>query len=213
MKPFANAVIVFVKPPRSGKVKTRLGRTIGFDLAASVYEQLLRYTAGLCEALEETKVYIFHADFISQSSIWDDFKNNLQIEGDLGEKMADAFRYCFEKGHQKVIGIGSDCITIKEHDLYLAFDQLDEKNTVFGPAEDGGYYLIGMQQYFDFIFQKMPWSSPDLLEKTFEACRFHNKSISLLRELSDIDNAQDLYKHKKELQAFNPEFFAFLSMH
>lgn len=211
MKPSVHALIVFVKPPESGKVKTRLGKTIGFEKAASVYEQLLIYTANICAKLEQTTVYIFHSGKTAPLAIWQEFENELQTDGDLGKKMAHAFQFCFQKGHQKVIGIGSDCISIQHTDIEAAFNKLTNKDIVFGPAQDGGYYLIGMRQYFSFLFQNMPWSQPQLLEKTLDQCHTNEKSVALLQELSDIDYEEDLYAHKKELQTFNPTFFSFLN--
>ena len=210
MSPSTKALIVFVKPPIAGEVKTRIGATLGYKKAARIYEQLLIYTARLCQQLNGVEVYVFHGNQIDSLDIWGRFHNKVQVEGDLGKKMAHAFEYCFKQGHKKVIGIGSDCISISKDDLTEAFYCLEKCDIVFGPAEDGGYYLIGMSDYEPFLFQNMPWSQPSLLLETLEKCKSECKKVNLLRTLSDIDFEEDLYKHKVALQKFNPSFFSFL---
>jgi len=210
MNPSTKALIVFVKAPEPKKVKTRLGESIGYKKAAYVYEQLLNYTAQVCEKLDDTDVYIFHDEKISQNIIWEKFNNQLQIKGDLGQKMEHAFGYCFEKGYKKVACIGSDCITIQPKDLENAFFDLENKELVFGPATDGGYYLIGMRNLYPIVFQNMPWSQSNLLLSTLEICKSKGLSVTILRTLSDIDYEDDLLSHKEELKMFNKEFFSFL---
>jgi len=127
-----NKVIVFVKNTISGKVKTRLAKTIGKDEALRVYLRLLAITKEEVSKVRAEKE-VWYAWEVSENDIWDEnyFKKKVQIEGDLGEKMKDAFKKSFDSGGEKIVLIGSDCPTLTNEVLEQAFNELNTSDVVF----------------------------------------------------------------------------------
>jgi hypothetical protein len=106
--------------------------------------------------------------------------------------MKNAFKSGFRNGYKKIVLIGSDLPDINESIIKNAFEVLKIKDTVFGPAQDGGYYLIGMKQVHSQIFDNKPWSKPHLLDVTLQELKSQNISYSLIETLNDIDTFEDL---------------------
>lgn len=189
-----SALIIFQKNAVLGKVKSRLAATIGEKKALEIYRSLLLHTYGQMEKLEEIDITIFYSDYIEESS-YGQFKpdfQEIQVGADLGERMANAFQKLFQKGYKKVIIIGTDCPEIKSADIIDAFQALDKKDVCIGPALDGGYYLLGMCRYYEFLFQNIPWSSSEVTAKTIKTLNHHQISYKLLKTLRDIDTEEDL---------------------
>lgn len=205
----SKALIVFVKKPEAGKVKTRLGKTIGYEKAAEVYEQLLRYTAEICSRLNNIDIFIFHAEKIYSADYFSNFNSCLQVQGDLGSKMNHAFSQVFSKNYKQVICIGSDCISLTSEKILSAFEVLGKNDYVFGPAIDGGYYLIGMKNLSPHLFENIKWSTSSVLKDTLS--RLKEKDYQLLEKLPDIDYEEDLIYQKDKLLDFNSAFFSFLN--
>ena len=113
---------------------------------------------------------------------------------DLGEKMQNSFKKGVFDGFEKIVLIGSDLPEISEKIINEAFEELDKNELVFGPAEDGGYYLIGMKKEHFFVFKNKPWSQENLLKETLKEVNKRGVSYSLLKELNDIDTFEDLKK-------------------
>lgn len=188
-------LLIFTKNPIPGKVKTRIGNVKGHDVALKVYKNLLKHTSAITEPLEKVSLKVFFNESIEGDEIWssDIYKKALQVEGNLGMKMSDAIKNALVDS-EKVVLIGSDCAALSTTHLKEAFEKLDHYDIVIGPAEDGGYYLIGMKEFHREIFENMPWSEDHLLEET------HNKIESLqlnpyyLEKLSDIDFWEDWEK-------------------
>lgn len=148
------ALIIFVRKPELGKVKTRLAATIGIERALKVYKDLLVHTKSVTQNLPIDK-FVFYHNEITKEDIWDNksFNKILQAEGDLGFKMQEAFTAIFDKGYDKVLILGSDCFQLEEAILKDALHLLDQKDVVIGPANDGGYYLLGMKKMFPRFFK------------------------------------------------------------
>ncbi|MEM6723458.1 MAG: TIGR04282 family arsenosugar biosynthesis glycosyltransferase [Bacteroidota bacterium] len=182
-----NALLIFIKNPEKGKVKTRLAKTLGDDQALAIYHRLLKHTRTISISLE-IKRYLYYSQFIDQQDDWPNqqFDKQLQASGDLGNRMKSAFAEHLS-AHQKVLIIGSDCAQLRSDHLQAALTMLDQREVVIGPAKDGGYYLIGMRSRQDFIFENMPWSQENLLEQTLKKLREQSVSYELLPELSDVD--------------------------
>ena len=187
-------IIVFAKNPIPGRVKTRIGNVKGHDIALEIYLQLLKFTRNLISEINAEKL-IYIQDNIEKDEFWTetDFKMRLQAEGDLGRKMGKALENEME-ADSSVLLIGSDCGELKPEDLILAFDKLKEVDIVIGPAKDGGYYLIGMKMLHPEIFSDMPWSKPDLLNKTLSKIIEADLCYFLLPEKNDIDHWEDWIK-------------------
>lgn len=183
-------LIVFVKNPIPGQVKTRIARTVGDAKAVEVYQHLLRYTQQLVSAFPGRCV-VYYGDQINPNDGWNSYAKYSQIGTDLGERMLHAFREQFAEGATTVVIIGSDCLTITPDHLQQAFDTLATTDVVIGPATDGGYYLLGMNALYPFLFQNMPWSQPDLCQKTEQAIGQHGLTFTRLEVLTDIDEWAD----------------------
>lgn len=184
------ALIVFVKNPELGKVKTRLANSVGATKALSVYKDLLEFTKRVIPS--ELSVYVFHSPVLLEELFWSGSENELQCEGDLGLKMKTALQQVFSKGATKVCLIGSDCFEISEEHIKSAFKALDSNDLVFGPAKDGGYYLVGMKQMHAEVFEGMPWSRSNLLEKTITKIKGLKLNYKLMETLNDVDFVEDL---------------------
>lgn len=190
-------LIVFVKNPRLGKVKTRLAESIGDQKALKIYQILLDHTLLVTQNLFMDKT-VYYSDFIPANDSWKKagFSQQIQTGNDLGEKMSNAFRAAFIKGYDKVVLIGSDCYDLEESHLKSAFYQLEKKQVVLGPAVDGGYYLIGMTEHFSDLFKNKKWSSSTVFNDTFTDILNQNLTAYKLHELSDIDDLKDLIKYE-----------------
>lgn len=186
----ANHLIVFVKNPVPGQVKTRIARTVGEDQAVAVYQHLLRYTQDVVRSFNG-QCAVYYGDFINPDDGWTGYQKYQQRGNDLGERMSNAFQEQFMAGAENVVIIGSDCFDITPTHLNQAFDELNTADVVIGPATDGGYYLLGTAQFHPFLFQDMPWSQPELCERTEEAIRQHGLSFRRLDLLTDIDEWAD----------------------
>ncbi|MDZ7845461.1 MAG: TIGR04282 family arsenosugar biosynthesis glycosyltransferase [Owenweeksia sp.] len=124
------------------------------------------------------------------------FEKKLQSGSDLGERMKAAFQQAFEAGFQKVVIIGSDCPEIGAKVIEQAFDQLDETQVVLGPANDGGYYLLGMNGLFN-LFDDVNWSTATVRQETCDKVKAANLTFKELPELTDLDTIDDLVKFPK----------------
>jgi rSAM/selenodomain-associated transferase 1 len=196
-------LIVFVKNIKLGTVKTRLAKTIGDLGAFEVYSELVKITEKATEALDIDK-RIYFSSAIEESKWQGEFKTVQQGE-DLGERMLNAFKDGFEAGYKKIVLIGSDLPEINRIHILNGIKALNHNNVVFGPAEDGGYYLIGLNKLIPEIFKNKPWSRPKLLKQTLQELNNLGTSVSTLESLNDIDTYEDLiasdfYKSNKTLQ-------------
>ena len=183
-------LIIFVKNPIPGTVKTRIARTVGPEKATEVYRHLVHYTQQVTRYGPWEKT-VYYADFVHPTDGWSGYGKALQVGQDLGERMANAFRDRFAAGAEKVVIIGSDCLSLTEEHLFSAFQTLDEADVVIGPATDGGYYLLGMKQLHRSLFEHMPWSQPTLRSLTEQAIRQQDLTYKQLPELTDIDEWSD----------------------
>ena len=188
-----NALLIFVKNPLKGKVKSRLAEGIGEEKALEVYELLLQHTCNICREVEADK-FVFYADFIPEKDIWNGsvYYKYMQEGSDLGERMKRAFKVIFNFGYKNVVIIGSDCYELRFDEIKMAFNLLQNTKVVIGPAKDGGYYLLGLNQEFPDLFEGIPWSTSNVLEKTVEKLDQLKTSFTMLSVLNDIDTESDL---------------------
>lgn len=188
-----NHLIVFVKNPVLGKVKTRLAAGIGNEYALQIYLKLLDITRAASIATDCTR-HVFYSDEI-ENDAWDEDKFNKHVqEGDeLGERMKNAFEKVFALGAKRAVIIGSDCPRISSAIISEAFNSLNQKNTVIGPAKDGGYYLLGMKELYPFLFENKEWSTDTVFEDTLLDLMENRLTYHRLEKLSDLDTIYDLY--------------------
>lgn len=183
-------VIVFVKNTTLGRVKTRLAASIGDHGAYEVYLDLLQITKNVVANIE-MDTWVFFSETIEEAD-WKASNKYVQEGSDLGERMLNAFKIGFQKGYEEVILIGSDLSDLTTDTIQKAFSVLKNQDTVFGPAKDGGYYLVGMKKLVPEIFKNKPWSQSQLLQDTLLELSDLSVTFDLLEELNDIDTYQDL---------------------
>lgn len=193
--PHKNCLIIFTRKPEKGKVKTRLAQGIGESKALEIYIYLLKHSAEISSKINAEK-QVWYVDSIEKNDVWDDttFKKYTQPAGDLGEKMKQAFLTNFNNKFEKVLIIGTDLLDINAKTIENAFNLLDQNEVVIGPAEDGGYYLLGTNQFIPNIFEGIAWSSDKVLQQTLN--RLGDKKIKLLDEKNDIDYKEDALRHQ-----------------
>lgn len=183
-------LIVFVKNSVLGKVKTRLAKDIGDEAAFELYKTLVSKTEQATNQIAIDK-HIYFSDTIEETGWRHDFKT-IQQGNDLGERMKNAFKDGFEKGYQNIVLIGSDLPDISEELINKSFEVLKTSDTIFGPAEDGGYYLVGMKQLHNDLFDNITWSTSKVFEETMDVLKSQSISVGLLETLNDIDTFEDL---------------------
>lgn len=186
-----NLILIFTRNPELGKVKTRLAASIGQENALQVYIELLQHTRKVVLETDYDK-RVLYSDAINTKDMWNNhlFQKKEQFGKDLGVRMYNAFREGFEDGYQKIVIIGSDLITLEANDLEKAFAALDTNDVVIGPAEDGGYYLLGLKSIPENIFKNKEWGTHTVLKDTLKNIK--NLKYSLLEEKNDIDTFEDI---------------------
>ncbi len=191
--PANEALLIFVKNPELGKVKTRLAETIGNKKALEVYQKLLGLTQKAVDPLE-VDCQVWYSSFIDETDRWPNTKYGkcLQKGEGLGARMQEAFRQNFENGKQKVVIIGSDCAELTTDTIHRAYTLLDQQEVVVGPSQDGGYYLLGMSTFYPQLFEQKEWSTSSVCSQTVRQLQEENISYQLLPELNDIDTESDL---------------------
>lgn len=191
----ANALLIFIRNPELGKVKTRLARDLGPEEALRIYRKLLGHTRKVAQAVAVER-FLFYSNFIDREDSWPepDFKKYLQPDGDLGDRMLQAFGQALSHCEKAVI-VGSDCPGLTPLILQTAFEQLGSHDFVIGPAIDGGYYLIGMKKLTPELFRDMTWSTDRVFQETTERMQAMGSSYYVLPTLSDIDYAEDWEKY------------------
>ena len=192
-----NLILIFTRNPELGKVKTRLAATIGNIYALEVYEFLLNHTNNIVKNIDVDK-RVLYSDTINYDDIWSNtiYQKQEQFGLDLGARMKNAFASALADGYKKVIIIGSDLYDLEASDIELAFEKLTTYDAVVGPADDGGYYLLGLKFIPDNIFINKKWGSKTVLRDTlYDLVRY---SIGILTSKNDIDT----YKDMKKIPAF-----------
>jgi rSAM/selenodomain-associated transferase 1 len=186
-----DALLIFIRNPKLGKVKTRLAKTIGNEKALVVYKDLLLHTMIETHAINCDK-FVFYDSAITDNDIWSEeyYQKKIQTTGDLGQRMHDAFETLFEMGYQNCIIVGSDLFDLKAMVIETAFKKLMTHDVAIGPAEDGGYYLLGLKKYKSAIFQNKDWGTDTVFKATMKDLEGQN--VCLLDTLNDIDTFEDL---------------------
>jgi len=194
-----NLLLIFTRNPELGKGKRRLAATVGDEAALNIYQFLLDHTVKITSQLYAEKL-VYYSEEIWQNDIWDNkrFGKKLQKGDDLGARMANAFQEGFQNEFQRIIIIGSDMLDLSQDDLEQAFKSLETNDFVVGPAEDGGYYLLGMKKYTPALFKNKDWGTETVLEDTL--ADLTNEKIALLETRNDVDNYEDI----KDDEAFSP---------
>ncbi|MBM2841996.1 MAG: hypothetical protein HW412_2524 [Bacteroidetes bacterium] len=197
------ALIIFAKMPRPGEVKTRLGKTMGMHEAARVYAELAERTFQVGRDLgrQGCKVFLFYDPSASETNVRDWVKEEFLFipqQGDtLGERMHHAFDVTFQQGTERTVIVGTDIPDLELALLQEAFDMLGSHDVVVGPTTDGGYYLLGMKPPTKDIFSGIAWSTPVVYADTVRRIGRLGLSLSVLRELVDIDTEESYNEYTR----------------
>ena len=195
-KPEVNRhLLIFARQPVLGQVKTRLAAAIGDAAALAVYRELLTITAVAVESAGiPTTVWLADAPGSAAAELpeWPGMRWRLQPAGDLGHRMAYAFAAAFAAGASAVAIIGTDCPGLRATHLEQAFELLKDHDVVLGPATDGGYYLLAMNELYAPLFANKAWSTDTVRTATLADAVQLGLSMALLPELADVDTAADL---------------------
>lgn len=185
--------ILFVKAPREGTVKTRLAVNVGPAKACAIYQSLVEIACRALAPFDHVEIRFTPDEYGDEIQHWlrKNWQAKPQGEGNLGEKLQRAFTEGFDNGSNKVVVIGSDCPAITTQDISDAFTALDETHIVFGPATDGGYWLIGLNQDYPALFDNVRWSTEHTLSDTISNVKKLDLKTSKLRLHSDIDTIED----------------------
>ncbi len=186
-------LIIFAKNPLPGKVKTRIAKELGNELTLDIYIKLMEITEKNVGGLSIDK-WVAYSDFIEHQDLWHTrkYKKIKQEGSDLGMKMHRAFEQAFAQGYEKVCLIGTDIPSLKEPILKEAFLQLDKVDVVIGPAQDGGYCLMGLKKNNEALFLDKKWSHSNVLKDATATIKTQGLQHVLLKPLKDIDHVKDL---------------------
>jgi rSAM/selenodomain-associated transferase 1 len=208
-----NALIIFVKTPVAGLVKTRLQPQISPEDSAELYTAFLKdidhkfYDRDDFDSWYAVSPENFQNEVLAQIIHLDNYF--LQEGKNLGECMNNAFQAMFMKGYEKIVLIGSDLPSITTDIVSQALQNLESKDCVIGPSKDGGYYLIALNSPMSALFENLPWSSSEVLEKTIEILDKNGLTYTLLSEFEDIDTNKELvsfYQSLKNNPKNHPDF-------
>jgi rSAM/selenodomain-associated transferase 1 len=187
------ALIIIAKRPEKGKVKTRLNSHMPQDKVLRLYEYLLERTV---QKLKTIRGVDTHIAFAPEESIdyFSEFGVNLipLHKGNLGIRMSEAFEELFNRGYRKAVLVGADIPDLSSGIIINAFDVLSNNDLVFGPAKDGGYYLVGMSKFIKEIFENVPWSTDKTLIQSLDQAKRFRLTVGFTDTLSDIDNIEDV---------------------
>jgi rSAM/selenodomain-associated transferase 1 len=187
-------LVIFAREPVPGRVKTRLAEGLGAGPAAAAYGALLDHTLAVARR-SEVELLIALAEVPDprwRPSIG--CRVEIQGRGDLGSRMAECFRRRFTEGSERAVIVGSDIGRLRAAHITAAFAALDHRPVVLGPADDGGYWLVGQQSPGMDLFSGIPWSRPETLAATRDRLLALGVEWSELETLPDIDTVEDLQK-------------------
>ena len=197
-------VMIFTRTPVPGDVKRRLIPELGEEGAASLYRELL----------ERTVLTVVEADIGDvQLHCWPEtqhpwlraMQNDYPLQlvrqqgSDLGARMHHAFAQALIQYHRAVI-VGCDIPELAATDLITACEKLGEKQAVLGPAEDGGYYLIGLNRPCPALFEDIPWGRHGVLHKTRDRIRQQGLGCFELYPRWDVDRPEDVRRYRELVQ-------------
>lgn len=186
---------VFARVPELGAVKTRLAQGIGAERALRAHEQLVRGCLQQLADLQQLRVELWvagpvdHPGAVAWSAEWG-LPLRSQRGAELGARMADAMEQSLASAPFAII-VGTDCPTLSSDYVRQAVRELAQHDLVLGPAEDGGYGLIGLRRPVAELFTEMPWGSKAVTAETLTRARQQQLDVQLLSTLWDVDTEAD----------------------
>lgn len=191
-------LIVFVKAPTPGAVKTRLLTSYTPEQAADLYRCLVADTLKTVRALRTMRLAVaYAADHRFPDLTWLDVSMPMFFQHGrvLGERLIHAFRWAFDQGATSVMAIGSDAPELSSSWIRQARQTLAHCDCVIGPASDGGYHLIGLTKPAPELFREIPWSTPHVLDQTLQRVGELRLSVRCLEPIADLDTPEDVRRY------------------
>ena len=207
------ALITVSKKPEPGRTKTRLCPPLSGEQAAALYRSFLLDTlalmrqASLLPQLEGTQPVLAYtpdeAEPYFRALVPHGFDLVPQVGPDLGKRLHNVLSGCLQDGYEQVAVMDGDSPTLPVEILRQAFAALNDPwiDVVFGPCEDGGYYLIGLKQPHAALFCDIPMSTPQVAEETLRRAEALALHVHLLPRWYDVDVYADLKRLKEELRS------------
>lgn len=201
-----NIVAIMAKAPQPGEVKTRLCPPLSHREAAELYRCFLLDKIGQVNSLPRTTHVVSYTPTDSRS--WFEaltpphFLLIPQRGDDLGARLLSAFDQLFAQGYAQVIVIDSDTPTLPTTYLEQALGLIAARgnDVVLGPTEDGGYYLIGLRRAYCELFERMPWSTPQVFTETRRRSAQHGLTVACTAPWYDVDTPADLARLRASLE-------------
>ena len=194
----SRALLIFARRPHPGRVKTRLVPLLSPVEAATLYECMLRDVLARTRELAGMTRFLFYEDEPEAAGYFGGLDEGLQllpqVGVDLGQRLADAFARIFAGGFPVAAVIGTDSPDLPLSFIDLAFAGLEagRGDVVFGPAEDGGYYLAALKKPCPELFREIPWSTAAVLETSRTRAAAAGLNPLFLPRWYDIDVPSDL---------------------
>jgi len=194
--PSQETLIIFTRYPESGKTKTRLIPALGTEGAANLQKKLTEYTLTEASKLEvNLRVYFSGGnETLMQRWLGENYQYYRQRAGDLGKKLIAALEESFTADVAKIVIIGIDCPDLDAAIIKQAVAKLKHQDLVLGPAEDGGYYLIGLRSCLPELFQGIDWGTDMVLKQTVSIAKKTGLNIYYLPMFNDLDTPEDIEK-------------------
>ena len=183
-------IIIFSRFPRAGQSKTRLIPALGAEGAANLQKLMTEFILREASRYTNNIVISYCGGKLREFQGWlgTEYRYSEQIGGDIGERMSNAFINAFKSGAKKVVLFGCDTPDNRVNNISACFAALNIFDSVFGPATDGGYYMIGLNTYIAEFFHGIEWGGEGVLAETLEKA----DSYKLVKILSDVDFEEDI---------------------
>jgi len=205
LEPQLPILLVFLKYPTPGQVKTRLAAVIGAEDAALLYRQWISLVLNKLQPLRSEVRLIGYYDgaALDEFGEWRSLASEWwqQPTADLGSRLEVGFHRAFAEGAHGCVAVGTDCLELEAHDVVEAIQALGSHDSVFGPAHDGGYYLVAARSRLDDFFRGIRWSSHQTLVDHLQRCRENGWSVHCLPKRRDIDSYEDLCAYREDINS------------
>ena len=201
-------LIVFARFPEPGESKTRLIPALGAAGAAELHRQMVEHTLHWAKELRDRLPLSIEIRYTGRPLepfrrwLGPTFLYSEQGEGDLGQRMLRSLQDAFRMKVKKVLLVGTDVPDFSANLAEGALILLNSSDLVLGPADDGGYYLIGLRRVIPQLFQEIPWGTEEVLRKTRQIAQAARLSYSLLPSLPDVDRPEDLPVWRRHIPGF-----------
>ncbi len=198
-------LLIFLKEPVAGRVKTRLAQAIGPDAACEVYRACVELTLErLRRFCDNTLLCVDPPQALDAMRAWvgSSWRLRPQHGATLGERLADATAHAFASEQaSRIVVIGTDSPWLTASELETVFAALAKAPVVLGPTDDGGYYLIGLSRPAPSLFEGITWSTAAVFEQTLAQARALRWPVTVLPQRYDLDRLEDVQRFMTEERA------------